>query len=46
MAVNYNGKGFYNIGPWWHAGAVSLLSDEAILAWLACPLNDVIFCLL
>ncbi len=29
----------------WHAGAVSLPSGDVIFAQLACPLNDVIFCL-
>jgi len=29
----------------WHASAVSLPPRDAILAQLACPLSDVIFCL-
>jgi hypothetical protein len=29
----------------WHAGVVSLPPAEIIFAQLACPLNDVIFCL-
>jgi hypothetical protein len=29
----------------WHAGAVSFLLSDVILAWLACPLSDVMLCL-
>jgi hypothetical protein len=29
----------------WHAGAVSFLPSDVILAQLACPLSDVMFCL-
>jgi hypothetical protein len=29
----------------WHAGAVSLPLSDIILAQLACPLSDIMFCL-
>ncbi len=29
----------------WHAGAVSLPPSDVILAQLACPLSDIMFCL-
>jgi hypothetical protein len=29
----------------WHASAVSLQPSDVIFAELACPMNDVIFCL-
>ncbi len=29
----------------WHASAASLPPRDVILAQLACPLNDIIFCL-
>jgi hypothetical protein len=29
----------------WHPGAISLPPADVIFAHLACPLNDVIFCL-
>jgi len=30
----------------WHAGAVSFIPSDIILVQLACPLSDVMFCLL
>jgi hypothetical protein len=30
---------------WRHAGAVSFLISDVILAQLACPLSDIMFCL-
>ena len=29
----------------WHAGAVSFLLSDIILAHLVCPLSDIVFCL-
>jgi hypothetical protein len=29
----------------WHAGAVSILPSDVILAQLACPPSDIMFCL-
>ncbi len=30
---------------WWHTGAVSFPQSDVILAQLACPLSDIMFCL-
>jgi hypothetical protein len=41
--VGYSALFTYLVG--WHASAVSWPSSDIILAQLACPLNDVMFCL-
>ncbi len=41
--VSYSTLFTYLVG--WHAGAIRLLLADVIFAQLACPLNDVIFCL-
>jgi hypothetical protein len=41
--VSYLALFTYLVG--WHASAVSLPPGDVILVWLACPLNEIIFCL-
>ncbi len=41
--VLYSALLTYLVG--WHAGAVNLPPSDVILAHLACPLSDVMFCL-
>jgi hypothetical protein len=41
--VSYSALFTFLVG--WYASAVSLPPDDVIFAQLACPLNDIIFCL-
>jgi hypothetical protein len=41
--VRYSALFTYLVG--WHAGAVSFYLSDVILAQLACPVSDVMFCL-